>query len=887
LFKYISPFVLISIILYVIIAFLTNLLYFKSIFLKTYNDVLQKSSPLPDISLLFTKISVILLFVLDNEEEREHWAILFFLISFTGINLYINIKYSHRLNKILSKLTIIFALIVFTGFFTLFIGKVFKSLEYNGSIFLFFILIILILFFVFLFKSNNLDDIFIDHKTLNDPREYINNLLNYFNMVKYKDYSRFYSSSLKSYISAKEETCINIDCPLKEYLEKLKEGKDSQYLLLKYLESLFKYGISKFRNDPKLKSFYSMFLLMYMNNKEKAFIILNSIDKNKVNFINKCNIFRCRKIIDKWSEEHNSYYFNYRMNTNKLKELILKSTRLHFQFWSLLYESKYKNLNRFQSLFEIGSEIIKLDKIIDEKYKLLIKIKANNIEIFNLYIEFIDNILKNEEKSEEIQNLKTFIYKKTFENEEKNYISFNIGFLKENDASRYILISGAKKNLGTILDCSLSASIIFGYTKEELIGKHLNIFIPEIFHSKHNIILRNQSNTNNFKLFDEMYQKSKYNPSFIEGFHFAVCKSKFINNLKVKIYFIKTEENMVAFMIEIVKDIPYMSELVKNKNIKNSNLDSRCVVLTNEDFLIHSFTPNSVEQLGLSYRFIKSNNSIIPYIKQFHDDYINSIKEIHLNSNYKTEINSVESSRLSDRKINFKAITYELKQKIKEDLINKNYYNKKCKITWRINKIINSNKNKLNERDSICSRISYQGRSSHVFSSIYKLNEEEYEKEFIMEIKKAIIDNKLLGYYFFFSKLNVRENKNIVIYNSLENKENNQTEEIDNQIKYKAIFKSYNKCLFFNNMHNKEKKVSNTSINNKNTSQVYKEDEKNSTYIEYNKISDISERKISKYSINTENVKKIMYDEGELNIQKGHKYSSTIKLIKFTQMTVL
>jgi len=568
------------------------------------------------------------------------------------------------------------------------------------------------------------------------------------------------------------------------------------------------------------------------------------------------------------------------MNTNKLKELILKSTRLHFQFWSLLYKSKYKNLNRFQSLFEIGSEIIKLDKIIDEKYKLLIKIKANNIEIFNLYIEFIDNILKNEEKSEEIQNLKTFIYKKTFENEEKNYISFNIGFLKENDASRYILISGAKKNLGTILDCSLSASIIFGYTKEELIGKHLNIFIPEIFHSKHNIILRNQSNTNNFKLFDEMYQKSKYNPSFIEGFHFAVCKSKFINNLKVKIYFIKTEENMVAFMIEIVKDIPYMSELVKNKNIKNSNLDSRCVVLTNEDFLIHSFTANSVEQLGLSYRFIKSNNSIIPYIKQFHDDYINSIKEIHLNSNYKTEINSVESSRLSDRKINFKAITYELKQKIKEDLINKNYYNKKCKITWRINKIINSNKNKLNERDSICSRISYQGRSSHAFSSIYKLNEEEYEKEFIMEIKKAIIDNKLLGYYFFFSKLNVRENKNIVIYNSFENKENNQTEEIDNQIKYKAIFKSYNKCLFFNNMHHQEKKVSNTSINNKNISQVYKEDEKNSTYIEYNKISDISERKISKYSINTENVKKIMKYEGELNIQKGHKYSSTIEINK-------
>ena len=83
---------------------------------------------------------------------------------------------------------------------------------------------------------------------------------------------------------------------------------------------------------------------------------------------------------------------------------------------------------------------MKLNKIIDEQYRELIKTKTNNVEIFKIYIEFIDNILKNEEKSDEIQNLKKFIYKETFENEEKNYVSFNIGFLKENDASRYILI---------------------------------------------------------------------------------------------------------------------------------------------------------------------------------------------------------------------------------------------------------------------------------------------------------------------------------------------------------------------------------------------------------------------------------------------------------------
>ena len=764
------------------------------------------------------------------------------------------------------------------SFITLFIGKVFKSLEYNGSILLLFILIVFIPFFVFLFKGRNLDAIYIDYKNLNSPEEYMDYLLNYFKMVKYKNYSRNYSLSLKSYIFTIEETCTNIDCPLKEYLAKLKKGKDSQYLLLKYLEKLFKYGISKFGNNPMLKTFYSMFLLMQMNNKEHAIIVLDSIDKDRVNFISKYNIFKCRKLINKWSEKHNSYYFNYRMNIKELKKLILKSTQLHFNFWSLLYETKDKNLNHFQNLFEIGSEIMNLDRIIDEQYKLLIKTTTNNIEIFKLYFEFIDNILKNDEKMDEIQNLKKFIYKETFENEEKNYIIFNIGLFKENDASRYILISGEKKDLGTIIDASVSASMVFGYTKDELIGNHLNMLIPEIFHWKHNIILKNQSNINNFKLFDDIFQNKEYNPVFIERFYFAVFKSKFIKYLKVKIYFIKTEKNMVTFVIEILKDTPYMSELVKDINIPNSNLDSRCCVLTDEDFLIHSFTANSVEQLGLSYRFIKSNNSIIPYIKQFYDDYINSINEVHINSYNKTEVFSVESSKLSEKKINSKKISYELKQKIKKDLVNK-IYNKKCKITWRIKKIINSNKNKFNENCSMCSRISHRG-SSYVFNSIYKLNEEEYEKEFIMEIKKAILDNKLLGYYFFFTKLNSnREDKNIVIYNSLEKSKEIQNEESSNRIKYKAIFMPYYKSLFFYNMYNKEKKVSNTAIIN-NISEVNKENDKNSAYIKPDKINDISESKISTIYTSPKNANNIMLNEGELGIQKRHKYSSTIEINK-------
>ena len=876
-FIYFFPFIVLAIILHICVALLTNLLYYKSIFIPSYSDVLQKTTSMPDISLIIAKIGIILTFIFDNSEEREHWAMLFFLILFSGINVYTNIFYNHRLNRLIFMLNVIFSLISFVGFFILFLGKVFKSLGYDGSIFLYSIIIIIIFLFVFLYKNKDFEFVLTDYQSLSNPEEYMNYVIKYFKIIMHKDNSRNYSSILKSYISTIEETCTLVDCPLKNYLKSLEEGNDSKYLLLKHLEKIFKYGISKFKNDPMLKNAYSMFLLIQMNHKKQAMIELKTISDEQISFNRRYSIYRCKKLIEKWSVQNSSYYFHYRMDANIFKELILKATTLYYEFWSLLYESKFQHSDNFTRLFKIGNEIMDLDKKIDDLYQVLIKIKTNNLEIYKLYNEFIENILKNEVKSNKIQKSKNSIFSETFENEEKNY-NFNVGYLKENDAVRYILISGAKKNLGTILDCSISACMVFGYTKGELIGKHLNIFIPEIFHCKHNVILSTQSNINNFKLFDDLYQKKEYNPAFVEGFFFGVFKSKFIKNLKLKVYFIKTEENIVTFVVEILKDIPYMSELVKDRNIPYCNIDERCCVLTDENFLIYSFTANSVEKLGLSYRNVKSKNSIIPYIKQLYTDYLNYINDININanintnSNSKNEMISVESSRLSERKINSK-VSYEVKQKIKKDLINKKY-GKKCQITWYLNKKINSNKNKGKNEESTeingkCSRISYRD-SCYNFAQNKSSNEKRYEKEFLMEIRKAILDNRLLVYYFFFSKIYNSESKNFMMYNSLNNQnENDKGEKLKKLIKYKVIFKTPQKASFINNEQSQKiNKVSNTDINSFNTNDISKDYDKN-----LSNISKINEDSNISF---VDNKKNLLYSYMEINVQKVHKYSSAI-----------
>jgi hypothetical protein len=122
-----APASIIAIIFEIIIGYITNSLYYRPIF-KDSSDVLKKTNPVPDIVLMFVKIILNLLFILDKGEEKEHWAILSFVILVTGINAYYTLSYQHRQNKILMMACNIFASLSFLGFITLFIGKILKFL---------------------------------------------------------------------------------------------------------------------------------------------------------------------------------------------------------------------------------------------------------------------------------------------------------------------------------------------------------------------------------------------------------------------------------------------------------------------------------------------------------------------------------------------------------------------------------------------------------------------------------------------------------------------------------------------------------------------------------------------------------------------------------------
>ncbi len=86
--------------------------------------------------------------------------------------------------------------------------------------------------------------------------------------------------------------------------------------------------------------------------------------------------------------------------------------------------------------------------------------------------------------------------------------------------------------------------------------------------------------------------KDNYISQYLEATVYAISKSKFLIPIELKIYFAQTEGNEFVYVVEIKKIKDYQKIL---ENIEDNDL--KCVVLTDDNFCIQTFTPNCVNYL--------------------------------------------------------------------------------------------------------------------------------------------------------------------------------------------------------------------------------------------------------------------------------------------------
>ena len=785
-FKIFGPLSFFALICECIIGIITSILYFKPIFNKG-SDILKKSNSIPETGFILTKICVNTLFILINEDEENQPIALFFVILFTGLNAYLSLKFQNKPNKILSLLNNILSFLLFASFVSLAMGKMLSKLQTTGLIYFYFSSIIIIFLFFLFYKNREINFIAIDSSEINNPKDYLDYIYRFYEIIHNQKSSRNCYTILESLLYKIEENCIYLNCPLKKYIYHLEYGIEYPFLLNQYCEKLFEYGISKFSGDISLNISYSNFLITDMNDKNKALMILNSIKKS-VSFIDNYYLFRALRLIKKWNfysegKDEDSYY-QFRNKEQEFKSLIKRIINLYYDFFSLLLESNSKKNDSFNKIHEIGREIMKNNPKIEKIYNELLNEQTNKNEIIKLYSDYVETVLYDEEKLEQFKNIPKLNYSSSFELHEKDYSNFNLEIMNDKGNLSYMIISTYKEQFGKILDLSLNTLKIFGYLKSEIIGENINILIPKIFQKAHTPMIQNYYEKHKIKLFDDLNKRIIYYPEIFKKEIYGISKMKFLIELMANIYFVKTEENKLVYLIEITNYTPLTFDLTKN----NSNISNYCV-LTDENFLIQTFTSNCLEFLNLDYTYINSNNSIIHYIKQFQDDYIIALNSTGISKH--SNINKSEFFQEDEQKTLKRNISPTMKKKIRNDLFTKKY-SKKCKITWKVDKDIN-NINNLKNPEGISSMNNNGENSQYIRSNIFRQLDKEDNKDVLvqqkniyMDIKKAIINNVFLGYYFYFSNIKSKHYNNISY--TLENNEtkNNYLPKLK---KYKCKFK--------------------------------------------------------------------------------------------------
>ena len=764
------PISVIGLIIQIFMSFVTVSMYYIPDYIINENDILKKRNTSSDIFFLLTKIIFIIIFIFDKKSETEQWGIIIFITLITLFNTYCNIFIQEYSNIIIKRFNNLLSITLFLSFFILLIDKIFQSLEFNGGLYLFYFGLILIILYFYYYSKYYTSFLMINFNNIKSSNECLNYIKKYLEIIVEKEYTYDSQMVFHSLIEQIEENCTNKRCPLKKYLLSLENGINSQFLLLQYAEKLFKIAISKFPKDIILRINYVIFLFTRINKRKEAQKELVLIKPMLFSFSDNFNLYMCKKYLENFSlintqnderiETLNMMQeMKYKNYLNEFKSLILKSSSLYYDFWSSLFNYHIQGIEDLTRLNEIGNDLKKMIENIENTFLKLNEIKNNDYEIIKLYESFAKYILNDKEKYKKYHTMSiNLIVDKKLKNEDEevDYANFDLGYLNELEENKYLIISISEEHKGIIVNISLSACPIFGYHKDEIVGKNFNILIPGLFQKAHDNLFKDISEKSKTEFYDSLLNKLIYKPEMIEVNVHGKNKSKYLIPLYLKIYLVQTEESELVYIVEIIKNNLFIGELNDSFNFGDNNDENICCVLTDNNFIIQTFTSNCLNLLKLNSSIINSNVEITSFIKQLEEEYYQNDNIIE-----KKEFSDFDSSAINKNK---NKITFLDKNTINFNKTNLNIENIPEKNNKKFLKLKYASPNKIRwtmesyNKASILykkyKKVSSLLSNENIYENLNNIKDNKYEKNFLMQIKDANISNKHVGYYFYFQKIN-------------------------------------------------------------------------------------------------------------------------------------
>ena len=504
------------------------------------------------------------------------------------------------------------------------------------------------------------------------------------------------------YINNYERDCTDPDCSLKQFLHmemNLKNFPDMKICLLQHAEMLYKNAVSKYPFNAKLRLSYAIFLYKRLNKKQKGTNEILLLNKYSTNLEDSFLIYRAQRFIEEENEgrsdsESNSKIVNsvtYKAILNNIKVLIGKITNYYIDFWTILAISDESKSENFQKMSRIGTKISKFNEDLVSDFERLERVNLFDQDTIKLYSQYLSEILNNHTLANSYNNKLIELEQKRHQFNEENLFDLNYKAMARSEDYKYIVISGALNNFNIICNISLCICPMFGFSKEELIGKPLDFLLPELFTIHHKKLLVDR--IEDFKKtilakHKNMSLKVRSEPKIIQTF--AKTKMKYLVPIKMKLSLVASEEGNIFGVARIIV-----------QNFSHSSNEEQVVhILTDNELIVQNFTANAPKLLCLDSSSINNNLEITDFIKEFTEEL------------YK-EIEQYEDIKENSAKI---------MKKIKKDVLKKMFSHPDTKkvVTWRFNEMLKNNENSGNNYKNVWSlkalKTNFQ-RGSKIFES--------------------------------------------------------------------------------------------------------------------------------------------------------------------------
>ena len=598
---------LILLIITIVLIFCIQIFYFDSHFLS--NSFYARISCYYEIYLSLNSIIYSIFLIEAQFLSKEIFLIYNLIISSIFMNFYL--KYYLFYDSIINTISGLFHILyLWTSIFCLIFAYI--NFEEKGVIYL--VSSSALLYFYFSLKIRFEEKIFLDtpfYKIKNKAHflYYIKNILDKINHIKENPEEKAILGGIMHMHSLE---CPNPNCISKhkerlylpmtnEWSDRTKPNVEDKVFLMNFIIIIMNYFIGINVYSPDMLINLSFYYLEIIGNYCLSIYYYRKAKQMKLTLQEQFSLKRLKIRISKAlteklkspNEECSSIedlnvtiYFKYTDLSEKFIDEINNDINLSLEFWRIFEKNQIDSKAQidYNEVFSLTNKIRMTKEKIENFWIELIKIYNGVNDLFNLYSEYVEQIIDDDLKKRDLEEIKR---KNDNFSEQLSQNYYSILFNKE---TGIIIANGDKGKEGLIEKTNSEAENIFKYKANELKGKNLNVLMPKIYSKVH---------INFMKKYYDIGEK------------IAIDK----NDLKT---FGKDKENSIIMIKIIIKLFPILNENIYFIGIiSKENIDD--IIFIDSNFNIQGASSKIMKILKLNNNLLFQDNEIPFYVicKQF------------------------------------------------------------------------------------------------------------------------------------------------------------------------------------------------------------------------------------------------------------------------------